>query len=666
MPQAKVAAMKAIELDKTLGEAYASLAQIRFYYDWDWTEAARNYQQAVRLSPTYPTAHQWYGEYLLAMGRTDEGLAELKRARDLDPLSLIINTDLGLAFYWAQRYDLAIEQLERTIELEPSFFRAHLHLGMAYERKRMYGEAIAELETARRLNENAWTLAGLGYAFASFGEKAEAEKLLEQLLELSQARYVSSAAIAVVYAGFGDQVNQTLEWLEKAYSERSGLLAWINVWPIFDRIRSDGRFADLLRRIGFPSCPATGTQEQPIVVPADAPRRVFISSAAAIGDNGKPTVEFGGPFYEPTHNVKSNGILEVRDEIASGASARLVVESTGAREAQAAEGYTENSAAYRSYLKGRYYWSKYTQPALHKAIDCFREAVGLDPGYALAYVGMADSYTRLATSYISPAEGVPRAKAALSRALQINDNLAEAHATLGKLKMDYDWDWDGAEQEFRRAFQLKPDYATAHLWYGTYLESIGRLDDALIEKKRALELDPLSSHINVSLGSTLWLMHQWDEALETSRETIEMDDNFVPAHLLSGVANELSRNFPRSVANLEKACEIDHSPIILAGLGRAYSVAGRGEKAKAIIKKLQAQSRRGYVSPYSIALIMSGLGAIDTALDWLQKAYEGHDEWLFWLRVDPRLDQLRSYDRFKDLEGRVFGSQLHSRDNSVF
>ena len=251
MPQAKVSALKAIQLNETLGEAYASLAQIRFYYDWDWTGAERDYEQAVRLSPTYPTAHQWHGEYLVAIGRTDEGLAEVKRARDLDPLSLIINTDLGLLFYWARQYDLAINQLERAIELEPNFFRAHLHLGMAYECKRMYREAIAELEKARCINENPWTLAGLGHAYASFGERAEAEKLLEQLLELSRGRYVWSAAIAVVYSGFGDQVDQTLEWLERAYAERSGLLVWLNVWPIFDGIRSDIRFIDLLRRIGF-------------------------------------------------------------------------------------------------------------------------------------------------------------------------------------------------------------------------------------------------------------------------------------------------------------------------------------------------------------------------------------------------------------------------------
>ncbi|HXF40988.1 MAG TPA: winged helix-turn-helix domain-containing protein, partial [Blastocatellia bacterium] len=181
MPQAKAAAMKAISLDET-GEAYASLGQIKLIYDWDWTAAEADFLQAVRLSPTYPTAHQWHGEYLASMGLFDQGLPELKKARDLDPLSLIINTNLGLNFYWARRYDLAIAQLERALELEPNFPRAHLHLGMCYERKGMYQEAIAELEKARSISENSWTLAGLGQCHASFGARAEAEEVLSQLL----------------------------------------------------------------------------------------------------------------------------------------------------------------------------------------------------------------------------------------------------------------------------------------------------------------------------------------------------------------------------------------------------------------------------------------------------------------------------------------------------
>jgi TolB-like protein/Tfp pilus assembly protein PilF len=251
MPQAKAAAMKAISLDESLGEAYASLGQIKLIYDWDWSAAEADFQQAIRLNPNYPTAHQWHGEYLVSMGLFDQGLAELKKARDLDPLSLIINTNLGLNLYFAGHYDLAVEQLERALELEPNFFRAHLHLGMCYEQKLMYREAVAELEKARSITENSWTLAALGHCHASFGARAEAEEFLDQLLELSRRQYVSCATIAVAYAGFEDRADKTMEWLKKAHEERSGLLIWLKVWPIFDHLRSDARFVRLLRRIGF-------------------------------------------------------------------------------------------------------------------------------------------------------------------------------------------------------------------------------------------------------------------------------------------------------------------------------------------------------------------------------------------------------------------------------
>lgn len=255
MQEAKKAASKAIRLDDELGEAYASLAQIKVFYDWDWEGAESDFHTALILNPAYPTAHQWYGEYLVAMGKTEEGLTELRRARDLDPLSLIINTDLGLNFYWADQCDLAIEQLECALELEPDFFRAHLYLGAVYARKQMYREAIAEMEKARCLSENPYTLAGVGNVYASFGKRAEAEGLLERLLQLSRERYVSSATIALLHAGFPNHVDQTMQYLNRAYEQRAGFLVWLNVCPVFDGIRSDDRFIELVSRIGLPTSP---------------------------------------------------------------------------------------------------------------------------------------------------------------------------------------------------------------------------------------------------------------------------------------------------------------------------------------------------------------------------------------------------------------------------
>jgi len=278
----------------------------------------------------------------------------------------------------------------------------------------------------------------------------------------------------------------------------------------------------------------------------------------------------------------------------------------------------------------------------------------------MAYVGIADSSMRLATSFVSPAEVMPKAKAAVLKALEIDENIAEAHATLGKLKMDYDWDWEGAAHEFSRAFELEPESSTAHLWYGSYLDSLGRFDEALAENQRGLELNPLSLHIHVSIGFTLWLMHRYSEALESINEALDMDKNFPLAHLVQGFVKESNRDFSDAVASVEKACEIEDAPILLPYLGRAYAMAGRLAEATAIVDELQAQTSRRYFSPYSVALIHSALGLVDLAFDWLEKAYVDRDEGLCWLNVDPRLEHLHSDDRFKNLARRIFPPRASS------
>jgi TolB-like protein/Tfp pilus assembly protein PilF len=250
-PKAKAAAKKALEIDDTLAEAHTSLALVLLVYDWNIAEANRELQHAIELNLNYPTAHHWYGENLGAMGRFDEAIAELKRAQALDPLSLIINADLGEVYIWARQYDKAIEQLRKTIEMDQSFYYAHWRLGVAYEMKGSLQQAIAEYQSARELNDDPWVLALLGHAYAISGKKDEALKTLDKLRETSKQRYVSEYAFAAVYAGLGEK-DQAFQWLEKGYEDRNDLLIQLNVDPLFDNLRSDPRFADLVRRIGLP------------------------------------------------------------------------------------------------------------------------------------------------------------------------------------------------------------------------------------------------------------------------------------------------------------------------------------------------------------------------------------------------------------------------------
>jgi serine/threonine protein kinase/tetratricopeptide (TPR) repeat protein len=248
-PKAKEAALKALELDDTLAEAHNSLAFIKTDYDWDWSGAEREFQRAIELNPSYALAHSEYGLHLHGMGRFEESIAEGKRSVELDPLSLLDNRLLGQSFYFARQYDQAIEQFRKTLELDPNFPGTHRYLGGAYLQKSMYKEGIAEIEKELVISPgNTLALSYLGYGYAVTGRRAEAQKALDQLNEVSKQKFVPAAYRAVIYAGLVEK-DKAFEWLEKGYEER--LLLAIKVDPVHDPLRSDPRFADLLRRMNL-------------------------------------------------------------------------------------------------------------------------------------------------------------------------------------------------------------------------------------------------------------------------------------------------------------------------------------------------------------------------------------------------------------------------------
>ena len=248
-PKAKEAAQKALEIDDTLAEAHTSLAYIKTMYDWDWSGAEREYQRAIALNPAYATAHQWHGSALREIGRLEEAIAEAKTALELDPLSLPANRESELESFYARQYDQAIEQDRKTLELDPNFTPALDDLGLAYVEKSMYKEGIAEFEKELAISPgNALALSDLGYDYAVAGRRADAQKVLDQLNALSKQKYVVARYRAKIYAGLG-QKDKAFEWLEKGFEERN--LIGIRVEPRYDPLRSDPRFADLLRRMNL-------------------------------------------------------------------------------------------------------------------------------------------------------------------------------------------------------------------------------------------------------------------------------------------------------------------------------------------------------------------------------------------------------------------------------
>ncbi len=251
-PKAKAAAIRALEIDPTLAEAETSLATAKFNYDWDWAGAAQGFQRAIDLDPRYPTAYQRYSLYSVAMGRFDDSLEQIKKARNLDPLSISINSSLGWRLYLARQYDRSIAQLRDTLEMDPSYEWSHLILGQAYEQKGEYNLALTELKKAAELSHNSpLMISALAHAYALSGNREEAQKLLAQLMLQSKKRYVSPYYVSIVYVALGKN-DIAMNWLDKAFADRSNGLVFLKVEPELDPLRSNPRFVALQSQLNFP------------------------------------------------------------------------------------------------------------------------------------------------------------------------------------------------------------------------------------------------------------------------------------------------------------------------------------------------------------------------------------------------------------------------------
>ena len=346
-------------------------------------------------------------------------------------------------------------------------------------------------------------------------------------------------------------------------------------------------------------------------------------------------------------------IFAIQDEISLAIVDKLKVKLLGGEKENLVKRYTDNIEAYNLYLKGRYFWSKRTEQGLKKGIEYFKRATKKDAHYALAYAGLADSYSLLCSYHIlSPEESIPRAETAAKRAMEIDDSLAEAYEALAHVRILYDWNWSESEQEFKRAIQVNPGFATAHQRYSLLLTVTGQLDEAIVQIKQAQELDPLSLIINIDVALIFYIARQYDRAIEQSRNVIEMDPNFGVAHFVLGLAYEQKKSYKDAIEELQQGISASGGITVMTGaLGHTYAVSGNRDKALTVLNELKELSKRRYVSPYSIAIVYIGLGEKDQAFEWLQKAYEDRSVWLIHLhlKVDPRLDSLRRDARFKAL-----------------
>jgi Tfp pilus assembly protein PilF len=308
-------------------------------------------------------------------------------------------------------------------------------------------------------------------------------------------------------------------------------------------------------------------------------------------------------------------------------------------------------------LRGLFHWNKRTAEDLKKGMTYFKQAIAEDSTYALAYAGLAVSYTLLGTveyGELSTREAISQARAAAEKALAFDDECAEAHAALANIHNTYDWDWTGAEREFIRALTLKPNYAIVHHWYAHYLAARGRLDEAMLEITRAQELDPLSLIINTAVGMVFYYQRQSERAIAQLHKTLELDSNFVAAQLQLGVVYVQQRRGEEAIAMFQRAIRVaGENPISLALLAHAYAISGKRNEAIKILAEFQKPSPQQLISPTHIALIYLGLGEKDQVFAWLEKAYRERSNYLIYLKVEPLVDSLRPDPRFTALLNKV-------------
>ncbi|HEY3135522.1 MAG TPA: protein kinase [Blastocatellia bacterium] len=363
----------------------------------------------------------------------------------------------------------------------------------------------------------------------------------------------------------------------------------------------------------------------------------------------------GAQLWGERYSRKISDILAVQEEIARQISDKLRLRLSGEEEKRLAKNYTANTEAYQLYLKGRYYWNKRTDESYRKSIDYFQQAIDLDPKYALAQSGLADSYSFMASqSVTSPLEAMPKAKQAATRALELDDSLAEAHTSLAYVKLYYDWDWTGAEKEYKRAIELNPSYSTPHHGYAYLLISTGRTQEAFSEIEKAEKIDPLSVLINTDHGEFFYFARQAAQAIAQLKKALEMDPAFVRAHFLLGRAYVQNNQCSEALAEFQRAREFaENSTEMFAALGQGYAWCGKRAEAQRVLDELEGMQRQFYVSPHWFAATCAGLGEKDKAFQWLDKAFERRFGPLIYLKVNPIWDNLRTDSRFADYLRRV-------------
>jgi serine/threonine protein kinase/Flp pilus assembly protein TadD len=471
------------------------------------------------------------------------------------------------------------------------------------------------------------------------------ERLIPSSLRRSSGRAVDSLAILPMA---NDSDDASMEYLSDGITE-----SIINSLSQLPSLRVVPR-STVFRYKGQPVDPQQAGQELGV-------RAVLTGRMLQLGDSLIVKTELvdvanQSQLWGEQYRRRITDIFALQEEISQEISEKLRLQLTGEERQKLVKRHTDNTEAYHLYLKGRYYVHKRTPDWIKKGVECFLQAIDLDPNYALAHAGLAEAYGFLASSTGGqpPREAYPRAKAAATKALELDETLGEAHCTLGFFRLLFDWDFAAAETEYKRAVELSPNFANAWDGLGFYYKATGQHEAAIRACQRAQELEPLSLFITLSHAWAYYFARQYDRALEQGRKTLDMDPNFGFAYWHRGMVYLQQKKYNDAITAFRKAINLSGTAVtFISYLGCAHARLGKHREARQMIAQLESLSKRQYVSSYFVAMIHLGLGDLDRAFEWLEKAYEERSGFLAFIKVEPMLDALRGDARFEKLVAKM-------------
>jgi TolB-like protein/Flp pilus assembly protein TadD len=525
------------------------------------------------------------------------------------------------------------DEIQKALWPEDTFVNFEHSLNAAIKRLR---RALGDSPGNPRFVE---TLPRLGYRFIAPMERAAAGPA-----ERTQHNAVDSLAVLPFENAASDPETEYLsDGITESIINSLSHLSGIRVMARSTVFRYKGREVDP-RSVG-----------RKLNVQAVLIGRVLLRGETLVIGTELVEVQHGWRLWGEQYNRSASEIFSVEEEISSEISEKLRLKLSGEDRSRMAKRHTSNTEAYWDYLKGRYYYSKMTAEGLSESILFFRRALEKDPGYALAYAGMADAYGILTYfGLMPPREAMPRAKEAALKALALDDGLAEAHVAVSHIRQFFEWDWQAAESGYERALLLNPNNSDTHRFYATLLSAQGRSEEALRRILRARELDPLSLVICMEVAWHCYIARDYTRAMEHALSTLELEPAFTSAQHILGLVYEQQGRFEDALAAFQKAHEgSGGNPATLGSMGRVLALAGRSSEAAALLQQLDEIAARAYVPPYYAALVQTSLGNFDAAFACLEDSCLKHDLWLVWLKCDPRFDALRGDRRFQALLSRI-------------